>query len=192
MIPDPDNPAESPTAERLRMAGSEVEDFVTDSGRRTKRMLDGHVLELLVARRSITGDQYSAGCQYYEDWFNSGLANSGVIDPGRVIVDGGKIEHASDFQLNALTRWQRAVRAVGLIHSQVLSDVLLSEITLEAYGRRVYKQANPKLAKLAATASLVDALRALDYHYHGQRHTRPSHSHEPGYRPVIQPADIGD
>lgn len=176
-----------PTPERLRMAGDSVEVFTPEENTnwRAIRLLDNHVLEQLQSRGVISGDQYSAGAQFYADWFLSGLANSGVIDPGRVVVDGGKTDHLNDVKLSALTRWQRAVQAVGLVHSQVLTDVLLTEERLEAYGLRRYGQKNPKLARLAATTALKGALEQLDHHYHGQRRTPMRGAHATDYRPTI-------
>ena len=176
-----------PTPERLAMAGDAVKVFTPEENEnwRAIRLLDNHILEQLQSRGVISGDQYAAGAQFYGDWFLSGLANSGVIDPGRVVVDGGKMDHLNDVKLSALTRWQKAVQAVGLIHSRVLTDVLLSEERLEAYGLRRFGQKNPKLARLAAQTALKLALEQLDYHYHGQRKTPMRSAHAPDYRPTI-------
>lgn len=176
-----------PTPERLRMAGDAVEVFTADENEnwRAIRLLDGHVLEDLRARKAISGDQYSAGMRFYSDWFLSGLANSGVIDPGRVVVDGGKMDHLNDVKMAALTRWQRAVQALGMIASQVLTDILLTEEGLASYGRRRCGQNNPKLARVAATAVLKHCLDALDYYYYGKRTTALRAGHVPDYRPAM-------
>ena len=176
-----------PTPERLRMAGEAVEVFTADENEnwRAIRLLDNHVLEDMRSRKAITGDQYSAGMRFYGDWYLSGLANSGVIDPGRVVVDGGKIDHLNDVKLSALNRWQKAVQALGLIQSQVLTDILLTEEGLESYGRRRCGQNNGKLAKVAAAAILKHALDALDLYYYGRRETRVRSAHAEGYRPDI-------
>lgn len=176
-----------PTPERLRMAGDAVEAFTADENEhwRAIRLLDAHVLEDLRSRKAITGDQYSAGMRFYADWYLSGLANSGVIDPGRVVVDGGKIDHLNDVKLAALNRWQKAVQALGLIVSQVLTDILLSEEPLASYGVRRCGYGNPKLARLAAIGALKTSLDALDYYYYGQRHTKVRTAHTEDYRPTI-------
>jgi len=127
--------------------------------------------------------------RYYFDWYKSGLANSGVIDPGRVIVDGGQVEHFSDAKLDAMTRYNRALKAVGGTLGQVLADMLLHGERLEDYGRRKCGQNSFKLARLAATSQLKLALDALDYFYHGRRDTRTRVSHADDYRPVIDPED---
>lgn len=180
-----------PTPERLAKSNGEFEEFTADQTEhwRAIRMLDKHVLEFLQSRRIISGDQYCAGAQFYDDWYNAGMAASGVIDPGRVIVDGGKVDLISDIKLEALGQWTKAVQAVGLIHSQILTDVLLVEETLEDWGRRRFGYKNPKDAKKAGTVAIKLALEALDYYYHGQRKNRTRSAHAPDYRPEIDPED---
>lgn len=169
------------------MAGEAVEVFTPEENEnwRAIRLLDRHVLEQLQSRGVISGDQYAAGAQFYADWYLSGLHSSGVIDPGRVVVDGGKTDHLNDMKLAALNRHHKAIQALGLIHSQVLTAVLLTEETLESYGMRRWGQKNPKLARLSATVSLKGALEQLDYYYHGQRRTPMRTAHTPDYRPTI-------
>lgn len=176
-----------PTPERLRMAGDAVEAFRPEENEnwRAVRLLDGHVLESLRSRRAISGDEYNAGMRFFGDWYLSGLANSGVIDPGRVIVDGGKLDHLNDIKLSAATRHQRTIRALGLIVSHVLTCVLLTEEKLESYGHRVCGYKNAKQAKLAATERLKQSLAALDYYYYGKRETKVRSAHAEGYRPDI-------
>lgn len=176
-----------PTPERLAKAGEAVEVYTPDKSEnwRAIRLSDESPLEYLQSRGAITGDQYAAGMQYYGDWYKSGLANSGVIDPGRVIVDGGQVEHWSDVKLDAMTRYNRALKAVGPTLGGVLSDMLLTGERLEDYGRRKCGQNSFKLARLAATAHLKLALDALDYHYHGRRDTRTRAAHAADYRPEI-------
>jgi hypothetical protein len=111
-----------PTRERLAKALEDQIEIVTPDESehwRAIRMLDGHVLEYLRSRECINQGQYSAGYRFYRDWYDAGLAASGVIDPGRVIVDNGNAGNAGEHRLAALTSWQRAVRAVGLIHSAI-------------------------------------------------------------------------
>lgn len=177
-----------PTPERLAKANGEFEEFTADQTEhwRAIRMLDNHVLEFLQSRRIISGDQYCAGAQFYDDWYTAGMAASGVIDPGRVIVDGGKVDLVSDIKLEALGQWAKAVQAVGLVHSQILTDVLLVEETLENWGRRRFGYKNEKQAKQAATVAIKLALEALDYYYHGQRKQRTRSAHAPDYRPGIR------
>jgi hypothetical protein len=186
MISD-DRQTIGPTPERLAKAGEDVEAFTPDANlhHRAIRMLDGHILEQLASRDVISGDQYNAGTQFFADWYFSGLAASGVIDPGRVIVDGGETMRESDRKLSAMTRWKRAVQAVGMVHSNVLTAVVLLEESLTVYGRRRFHQKNEKLARLAATTALQGALEQLDCHYYGQRKTATRASHVDGYRPEI-------
>lgn len=176
-----------PTPERLRMAGEAVEAFKPEENEnwRAIRLLDNHVLEFLRKRESITGDQYSAGNQFFSDWYYGGMANSGVIDPGRVIVDGGLIEPAGDRKLFALGRWTKAVQAIGKVHSTTLIDLVLTEQPLHQWGARRFGQANRGRARAAAITALVLALEQLDLHYHGPRRTKARSVHVDDYRPTI-------
>lgn len=182
---------ERPTAERLAKASEEFEERVVKIGDEPEatvvQMLDGSVLDRLLSRRQIATAQYSAGVRFYGDWYAAGLASSGVIDPSKDVVDGGNSEPAQVRQAEAAGRWVRAVQAVGKIHSNVLINVLLIEMSLQAYGQRDRRYADPKDARLAATVSLRNALTELDHHYYGQREDRPRHSHAPDYRPAIVP-----
>jgi len=178
-----------PTPERLAKAGDQVEAFTAADSvhHQALRMLDGHPLERLASRGVITGDQYQAGTRFYGDWYYSGLAASGVIDPAREVVDGGLIMHESDRKLAAMTAYKRAVQAIGMIHSTVITDLVLLEQPVEEWGRKWFRQKAPKLAKAQAHAALILALQALDHHYYGQRQNRPHVSHADDYRPEIQP-----
>lgn len=191
----PEDTGEGPTPQREAVAGEMSEDFITDSGRKTRRMLDGggQVLEMLNARGSITGDQYVAGWTFYEDWYKAGLAASGVIDPGREVVDGGTHKPVSDIQLDALWNWKRAVQAVGKVHSHVLIAMVICDEKAVDYGRRMHKKTQPKDASNSAVTSLRNALQELDYHYHGRRkQPRTQSSHAPDYRPTVMSPPSGD
>jgi hypothetical protein len=182
-----------PTLERLRMAGDAIEAYAPEQNTnwRAVRLLDNHVLEGMRSRRAISGDQYNAGMRFYSDWYLSGQANSGVIDPGRIIVDGGKIDHMSDIKLAAATRYERTIRALGLIVSHVLTCVILIEESLDSYGTRVCGFKNPKQAKFAAAERLKQSLSALDYYYYGRRETKVRSAHATDYRPDIVADEAG-
>lgn len=174
------------------MAGKDVELIVQDDtdehGRKvpvtTYRMLDGSILDLLVKRDQITGDEYHAGARFYHDWYLSGLANSGVIDPSKDIVDNSTRVHETDIKLAAMTRYHKAVKAMCTAHGMVMQCCVLAEEPLETYGRRIYRQNSRKPARLAATTALKDALFALDEHYNGKRSQRMGSAHSDGYRPT--------
>jgi hypothetical protein len=183
---------DGPTHERLAKSRGEIEDFVTDSGRRTVRMLDGSVLDQLEKAKVISGDQYNAGCQIYSDWYFSGLAFSGVIDPGKEVVDGGNKDPTNERQMAALTRYARAIKHLGLVHSHVITNVVLIEMSREEYAFRRWGQKSPKLAKLATNTALINALEELDGFYYGRREVRMRKSAIEGYRPEIIPTEAAD
>jgi hypothetical protein len=189
------NPTIGPTPERLAKAGDQIEAFTAGDNvhHQALRMLDGHPLERLATRGVITGDQYHAGTRFYGDWYYSGLAASGVIDPSRDVVDGGLIMHESDKKLAAMTAYKRAVQAIGVIHSTVITDLVLLEQPIEAWANKWFRQKAPKLARAQAHAALILALTALDHHYYGQRTTRRSVSHVDDYRPeIVTPDDASN
>lgn len=183
------------TPERLRRAGDNIETFTPDENinHRAIRLLDGHVLDFLRSRGTITGEEYVAGTRFYADWYYGGLSNSGVIDPGRVVVDGGQIDHTSERQMEALTNFNQAIKAIGKTNGEVLTDILIAEEKLEEWARRVLgRHKSDKHGRIAATACLRLALMALDIHYHGRRHVRTRSSHAPDYKPVISPGEINE
>jgi hypothetical protein len=184
-----------PTKERLRKARDEWERNVIEIGEGdnkvsslTYRMLDGSVLDNLASRKVITGDQYVAGVQLYQDWYLAGFASSGVIDPSRDVVDGGVIAGANDRVLDAAGRFAKALIAVGKVHSHPLINIILIEQPLNEYGLRRFAIKDEKDARLKAITALQLALEQLDYHYYGQRKTRGGSSHLDDYRPSIQTA----
>lgn len=181
-----------PTPQREKIAAGDVdrEALLTVDGETvvTIRMLDGSLLDMLLSRGQIDGDQYHAGGQFYADWYYSGLATSGVIDPMKDHVDNSPGAGESDRRLDAMTRHKNAIQALGMTLSQHVVCMLLNEEKPESYGRRRYGRKSPKLAKTSALDALKDALDALDIHYNGPRRNRQRAGHVAGYRPNIGPA----
>lgn len=184
-----------PTKERLRKARDQWERNVIEIGEGeskvsslTYRMLDGSVLDNLASRKVITGDQYVAGVQLYQDWYLAGFASSGVIDPSKDVVDGGTMAGANDRVLDAAGRFAKALISVGKVHSHPLINIILIEQPLGEYGLRRFAIKDEKDARLKAITALQLALEQLDYHYYGQRKTKGGSSHVADYRPSIQEA----
>lgn len=157
------------TAERMKMAGGQVESFVTDTGRRTARMLDGSLLDAMMARGRINGDQYAAGSQFHHDWYMGGLASSGVVDTTRERVDGGQHKQASDIKLDALGRFVRALKAIGRHHAEALLALICFEVRRDDYIRGLTGISSAQSANVAAETILLLALSALVDHYMGPR-----------------------
>lgn len=171
------------------MAKDATEPFVTDSGRRTVRLMDGSVLDQLEKAKVISGDQYNAGCQIYSDWYFSGLAFSGVIDPGKEVVDGGNKDPTNERQMASLTRYAHAIRRIGLVHSHVVTNVILLEVGREEYALRRWGHRSPKLARLATNTALIGALQELEVFYYGRRETGTRMAAAEDYRPTILAPD---
>lgn len=185
---------DQPTPERLAKAGEDHERVITAMIDRngdideklTMRFLDGSVLDMLLSRSTITSDQYTAGGQFYSDWYYAGFANSGVVDPTKEHVDGGNSDQMQDRALDAAGRFAKAAIVLSEPHLNVLNNVVLLETKLEDYGFKRYGRTDPKGARLAAITSLQDALTALDHHYYGKRHAKTQASHVQDYRPTME------
>lgn len=177
-----------PTPERLRMAGENIEAFNSDIDKHahynTIRMTDETVLDSMVRRQEITGDQYHSGMAFYRDWYESGMAASGVIDPTKERVDCENSEFMTAHKLDAMARWNLAIRLVGRIPLRPVTEIVLFNMRFVEYGRRYCRQNNAKLATVAAKSALRLSLDALDYHYHGRRKLTVQVYHVDGYRPT--------
>jgi hypothetical protein len=179
------------TPERLRQAQGRFDDvLITDeTGQQILRreFLDGHPLRWLLSRDRIDGHQYAAGEQLYRDWYLSGLAASGVIDPTKEPVDGDPPTDVSDVKFAAMYRFRKAVRAIDPLHWRALNAIVIGEESLESYGERTQTRwyEKGKNRTRAALNTLRNALTLLDWHYNGKRrdigikagmseHARPS------------------
>jgi hypothetical protein len=178
-----------PTVERLRQARIAGDDAVTyiatEEAVAVPRMLDGNVLELLLSRGAIDSEEYACGNEFFRHWYQSGLAASGVVDPTRDRVDGGKMESQSETALWHLQKWQRMVQGVGPIHSQVLCDCLLIGTSLTEFGLRHCRTTYPRTARDKAQDRLTAALAMLVMFMLKRRNT-PMQA-VVGERPVIMP-----
>lgn len=186
---------ESITFERSKKAGDQHERVnitmkINDVDVTTSnlRMLDGSVLDMLMSRRSITLDHYSAGSTLYEDWYISKIGIVSAVDTARDVVDGGKIELTSESRLIAAGNFAEAILAVGKVHSNALINIVLLEEDLATYARRTHPIKDDKDARYAGIVTLRNALTQLDHHYHGKRENQGGSSHAPDYRPSIQSA----
>ena len=184
-----------PTPERLAKAGRQVEPVASETGFKTLRMLDGSVLEALATlgqkapRKGITGDQYYAGCRYYADHYLAGLQASGVIDPGRVVVDGGgRDENREERRLSAMSRFNAALRAIDRYSRDILSDVVLRDMPLNEYAERFRSFPLARERRAIALQRLRDALDQLDAHYNLPRRERVRTAHAPDYWLIIKPS----
>ena len=164
-----------PTPERMRKAGEAVTHHKTDEGRTTVRFTDGDIVEYMQSRGMINGDMYDCGKRFYADWYKSGLAASGVVDPGRVIVDGGNPEPGIIRRMEYAQAWAVACKSVGEVLSRPLTDMVLLDVPANVYALRHMGLKDPKDARLAAYTLLRAALDALVLHYLGPRHMRKSY-----------------
>ncbi|MEQ1524633.1 MAG: hypothetical protein ABL936_25510 [Aestuariivirga sp.] len=181
---------EMPTPERTAKAGEAVTSHKTEEGRTALRFTDGDILEHMQSRGMIDGDQYGCGKRYYRDWFKSGLAASGVVDPGRIIVDGGNPEPAIIRQMEFAQEWAKASRAVGKVLCHPLTDMVLLDEPATAYAMRHLGMKDPKDARLSAYTMLKMALDALVMYYMGPRRMRASYHRgdHPQDRPDLREA----
>lgn len=164
-----------PTPERLAKAGRQVEPVASETGYETLRMLDGSTLEQLATlgkrnpRKGITGDQYHAGCRYYADAYHSGLFASGVIDPAAERVDGGQHKEVAAYRLEAMSRYNDALKALDTLSAHILGRVVLHELPLNVYANRYSQFSQARERRAIALQRLRDALDQLDRHYYPPR-----------------------
>jgi hypothetical protein len=164
-----------PTPERLAKAGRAVEPVESETGYTTLRMLDGSPLEQLATigkrspRKGITGDQYHAGCRYYADAYLSGMFASGVVDLVAERVDGGQHKDVSSQKLEAMSRYNAALKALDRVSVEILADVVLHEIPLNRYAERFTRFPVARERRAIALQRLRDALDQLDEHYYRPR-----------------------
>lgn len=163
---------EMPTPQRVRKAGDAASPYKTDEGRTTVRFTDGDIVEYMSSRGMINGDMYDCGKRFYADWWRSGLAASGVVDPGRVIVDGGNPEPGIIRRMEFAQSWAVACKAVGDVLCDALTDMVLLDMPATTYAMRNMGHKDPKDARVAAYAVMRLALDALVLHYMGPRHMR--------------------
>lgn len=164
-----------PTPERLGKAGRSVEAVESETGYQTIRMLDGSPLEQLATigkrnpKKGITGEQYHAGCRYYADAYQAGMFASGVLDLVQERVDGGQHKDISAQRLEALSRFNRALRELDRVSAHILSDVVLTEVPLAVYADRFRQFPQARERRAIALQRLRDALDQLDEHYYPPR-----------------------
>jgi hypothetical protein len=177
----------TPTPERIKRANGGIESRVTESGRTGFRATDCDILNHLASRKIIDSDQFQSGEKYHKAWYNAGMAASGVVDPFRVIVDGGNPEPAAAARLEALGEWASATKAIGPTLAHPLVNMILLEETATVYAMRYMGKRDPKDARLAAYVALGLALNALVDHYLGPRRQRSRYHMDDGARPIIMP-----
>jgi hypothetical protein len=161
-----------------------TEDFVSDSGKLTRRIQD--TLDLLLSRSVITSDHWNAGRRLRADWEQARIDSIGVIDTTREAVDGGKFETMPDKQLDAMDRYDRAINGVGGEHKDALLYMVIHEEKTADYGFRTYGYKDRNQASVAGITRLKSALTDLDFYYYGRRSATTGAAHALGYRPTIQ------
>lgn len=164
-----------PTPERLAKAGRNVEPVASETGYETLRMLDGSPLEQLATigkrnpRKGITGEQYHAGCRYYADAYLAGMFASGVLDLVQERVDGGQHKDVSSQKLEAMSRYNAALKALDRVSVEILADVVLHEMPLARFAERFTRFPIARERRAIALQRLRDALDQLDEHYYRPR-----------------------
>ncbi len=182
-----------PTKERMRLAGDDVQEFVTDTGKRSVRMMDSPLDRLAYCKNpKITTAQYSAGSRFYADAYGAGLMPGGAMDTAKERVDGGGFESHSDFKIAAQTRFNHALRILHKEDLHILQEVVLEEVPLVGYADRLRQYREHRVRMVVALDRLCRALNALDQHYcppaRGQS-TSQRAAMADGYRPGIRPRD---
>ncbi len=167
-----------PTPQRLAKAGRSVEPVESSTGYQTIRMLDGSPLEQLATlgkrnpRKGITGEQYHAGSRYFADAYAAGIFASGVPDLSQVRVDGGQHKDVPIHRLEALSRFNDALKALDKASAAILSDVVLREVELVKFAERFRSFRQARERRAIALHQLRHALDQLDEFYYPPRRDR--------------------
>ncbi len=190
---------ERPTRERIAQAlGDFVEttivsiDVLADGTERQVdvlviQMLDGHLLTKLSNRGVLDLKQLSAALRFLKDCNEAGILSGAVVDPGRIVVDGGNSVPAQERQADAYARVHAILTRVSPSTKAVLVDIVLFEMTREAFARKhQIPNKDEKDINLVVNSKIQDALTDLDYRYYGQQKTQNRFTHSPDYRPIIQ------
>jgi hypothetical protein len=165
-----------PTPERLLKAGDDVEDFVSDDDKLTRRMLDGSLLNKMLSRDTIDGEQYNAGVKYYKDWYLGGFAASGVVDPSKPFVDGGDPTAGQATRIYHANRFGKAAIAIGRVLASVVGDAILHEQRIDFLAQRYSKSTDRDRSRADVYQGIRLGLDALALYYFGPRRSR-SHYH---------------
>jgi hypothetical protein len=185
------NENNNPTPERLAKAGEAVSEFEVEdedgkkTGRRVLRLSDSDILNHLASRKVIDTFQHASGERYYKDWYDAGLAASGVVDPSRDIVDTSNTDPMVLHRMEALQTWSKTTIAIGPVHAHPLASMLLFDMPATVYAMRYLRQRNYKTARLVAYTALGLALDALVLYYLGPTKTRTRYHRDKGARPTI-------
>jgi hypothetical protein len=180
----------APTKERILQAAGVVDDFKTDTGRKTKRL--GALLDYMSNKGQINANQYAAGQKAHAEWYAAGFAPIGAVDLSRVRVDGGGVFDATSYRMDNAKKFSDAMVAIGLMGARAFRAMVLHEMSACEYGQTHYGYKDRAAATSAAYAVLRDSLSGLDIHYTGGARSNMGKtvSHmAPGMRPTNRPEE---
>lgn len=188
-----------PTPERLAQAAAAGDDAVAEvvtevrgkagaAERALATRLSDEPLELLFRRGAIDQEQYTCGREYFRHWAASGLATSGVVDPGRERVDGGQRHIESEVKLWHLQKFQHMSRKLGTVHARIMRACVLMGVSMQDYGSLYSGHKDAKRAQTWAQSRLTAALEELAIALLGDRSKRSHASMMAGARPTIRSA----
>jgi hypothetical protein len=163
---------ERPTPERLAKAEGQFEDFISSEDKLTMRMLDKSMLNRMLGRETIDGDQYNAGLKYYKDWYLGGFAASGVVDPSRPFVDGGDPTAGQALRVDHANRFGKAHIAIGRVLASIVGDAILHEKPMDELCAKYARSSNRETARAQVHERVCTGLDALALYYFGPRGAR--------------------
>lgn len=167
-----------PTDERMKRAGDDWEEVNTDPDGHAKyqtiRMLDRPIDRLASTERKkpgrgLTGVQYHALLRIFEDFYNSRLEESGVVNPAKDRVDCANHGELSEFVLAARNRFEKAIKALTVEEANIVDDVVIRETPIHVYADRFRQYPRYRDRMLKTITRLQGAADRLDYFYYGRR-----------------------
>jgi hypothetical protein len=184
-----------PTPERLAHAvGDDGKPMVQEVhfGRdnvnwRAFRLDDAPLGRLLNCKRpKITIDQFNAGEIYHGMVYYAGMMASGVMDPSRVVVDGGRHKHIPDRLIAAKARYEIIIKRMPHEFHHIVDAVVVQEIPLAECAERFRRVRERRTRQAIALDRLCMGLDWLVSHLDiGRKPVRMQST--VGERPIIMP-----
>lgn len=185
-----------PTPERLRRAiGEDGKPAVSevDLGENVNwkafRLNDAPLGRLLHCKHpKITVDQFNAGESYHAVVYYTGMMASGVVDPSRVVVDGGQHKHIPDRLIAAKARYEIIIKRMPYELHHIVDAVVVQEIPLAEYAERFTRIKKRPTRQAVALDRLCMGLDWLVSHFDIGRKPVRMQAHV-GEMPVILPPE---
>lgn len=139
-------------------------------------------------RPKISADQFAAGEAYYAVVYYAGMMTSGVVDPGRVVVDGGRYKHTPDRLIAAKAKYEKIIKRMDYPIQHIVDAIVVQEIKLAEYAERFRSFPERRVRQAVALDRLQRGLDWLASHFGIGSNPGGTIVASVGERPTIQPS----